>query len=145
MLVSVFDIVVRPQKLRLFIDYVLQRALAVADHDQKEALIELIKPQLATIRKSSHHHGRHLVASKQFCYICFAVAETVSQLNALYRSVRQQLAAKGPQYQLIRPPPPLLRTLFPLLLPFDAHSSRLFYSWTFAGRSSLQFPQLLFT
>jgi hypothetical protein len=35
----------------------------VADQDQKEALVELIKPQLANMRKVSHH-GRHLVASK---------------------------------------------------------------------------------
>ena len=44
-------------------DYVLQRALTVADQDQKEALVELIKPHLANMRKVSHH-GRHLVASK---------------------------------------------------------------------------------
>ena len=50
-------------------DYVLQRALTVADQDQKEALVELIKPQLAAMRKSSHHHGRHLVASE--CLIRF--------------------------------------------------------------------------
>ena len=44
-------------------DYVLQRALTVADQDQKDALVELIKPHLSSSGKPSHH-GRHLVASK---------------------------------------------------------------------------------
>ena len=68
MRISRRDLVVAVETNTSFQDYVLQRALTVADLDQKEALVELIKPQLATMRKSSHHHGRHLVASKPFIY-----------------------------------------------------------------------------
>jgi len=45
------------------IDYVLQRALTVADTDQKEALINAIKPHLASMRKYSSTYSKHLISS----------------------------------------------------------------------------------
>jgi pumilio RNA-binding family len=44
-------------------DYVLQRALTVADADQKDVLISRIKPQLASMRRYSSNYTKHLTSS----------------------------------------------------------------------------------
>ena len=43
-------------------DYVLQRALSVVEGEQKDALIDMVKPHLVNMRKYSSH-SRHLIAS----------------------------------------------------------------------------------
>jgi pumilio RNA-binding family len=45
------------------IDYVLQRALAVVDGEQKEALISKIRPQLMSMRRYSSAYSKHLISS----------------------------------------------------------------------------------
>lgn len=47
--------------ITLSLDYVLQRALSVVEDDQKQALINIVKPYLASIQKYSNH-GRHIIA-----------------------------------------------------------------------------------
>lgn len=46
------------------VDYVLQRALTVADNDQKELLVTKIRPQLVSMRRYSSAYSKHLVSSK---------------------------------------------------------------------------------
>jgi len=45
-----------------FGNYVLQRALAVAEGEQKEALINAVRPQLISMRKQSTAHSKHLTS-----------------------------------------------------------------------------------
>ena len=45
------------------LDYVLQRAISVADAEQRTALIERMRPHLTTLRKRAGQ-SRHLVASE---------------------------------------------------------------------------------
>jgi hypothetical protein len=47
----------------LYLDYVLQRALSVAEGEQKEALINKVRPQLANMRRYSSAYSKHLVSS----------------------------------------------------------------------------------
>jgi pumilio RNA-binding family len=47
-------------------DYVLQRALAVADGLQREALINEVRPQLVTMRRFSAANAKHLSSSMSF-------------------------------------------------------------------------------
>lgn len=51
-----------------FANYVLQRALAVAEGEQKEALINKIKPQLASMRRYSSAYSKHL-SSSEFIHV----------------------------------------------------------------------------
>jgi pumilio RNA-binding family len=44
-------------------DYVLQRALSVAEGQQKEDLINNVKPQLAYMRRFSGAYSKHLILS----------------------------------------------------------------------------------
>lgn len=44
-------------------DYVLQRAMTVAEGDQREELFNAVKPQLATMRRVSNAYNKHLLAS----------------------------------------------------------------------------------
>ena len=44
-------------------DYVLQRALVVAEGEQKELLISKIRPQLAAMRRYSSAYSKHLISS----------------------------------------------------------------------------------
>jgi len=46
-----------------FIDYVLQRALAVVEGEQKEVLIAMVRPQLAIMQKYSSAYSKHLISS----------------------------------------------------------------------------------
>jgi pumilio RNA-binding family len=46
-------------------DYVLQRAVSVADQEQKRELISRIKPQLVSMRRYSSAYSKHLLSSKQ--------------------------------------------------------------------------------
>lgn len=46
------------------IDYVLQRALSVAEGEQKELLINKIRPQLASMRRYSSAYSKHLISSE---------------------------------------------------------------------------------
>lgn len=49
--------------MRMFcVDYVLQRALSVVEGEQKDILIDMVKPHLVSMRKYSSH-SRHLIAS----------------------------------------------------------------------------------
>lgn len=51
----------------MYPDYVLQRALTVADDEQKAALISKMKPHLVSLRKRAGQ-SRHLIASTwAFC------------------------------------------------------------------------------
>jgi len=52
--------------LFLLVDYVLQRALAVADGLQREALINEVRPQLAAMRRFSSAYSKHLLSSTSF-------------------------------------------------------------------------------
>ncbi len=45
-------------------DYVLQRAVSVADQEQKRELISKIKPQLVSMRRYSSAYSKHLLSSK---------------------------------------------------------------------------------
>ncbi|OAX44672.1 ARM repeat-containing protein [Rhizopogon vinicolor AM-OR11-026] len=45
-----------------FANYVLQRALTVADNDQKEILIAKIRPQLVSMRRYSSAYSKHLIS-----------------------------------------------------------------------------------
>jgi pumilio RNA-binding family len=47
-----------------FRDYVLQRAVSVADQEQKRELISRIKPQLVSMRRYSSAYSKHLLSSK---------------------------------------------------------------------------------
>ncbi|KAJ7285813.1 armadillo-type protein [Mycena rebaudengoi] len=45
-----------------FANYVLQRALAVAEGEQKQALINTVRPQLVSMRKQSTAYSKHLTS-----------------------------------------------------------------------------------
>jgi hypothetical protein len=45
-------------------DYVLQRAVSVADQEQKQELISRIKPQLVSMRRYSSAYSKHLLSSE---------------------------------------------------------------------------------
>jgi hypothetical protein len=45
-------------------DYVLQRAVSVADQEQKHELISRIKPQLVSMRRYSSAYSKHLLSSE---------------------------------------------------------------------------------
>ena len=45
-------------------DYVLQRALATAEGEQKEMLIAKVKPHIANMRRYSSAYSKHLVAGE---------------------------------------------------------------------------------
>jgi pumilio RNA-binding family len=45
-----------------FANYVLQRALTVADQDQKDLLVSRIRPQLASMRRYSSAYSKHLIS-----------------------------------------------------------------------------------
>jgi pumilio RNA-binding family len=45
------------------VDYVLQRAINVAEGEQQEILIGMVKPQLASMRRFSSAYSKHLVSS----------------------------------------------------------------------------------
>lgn len=47
-------------------DYVLQRALTVAEGDQREQLIAKVRPHLANMRRYSSAYSKHLSASESF-------------------------------------------------------------------------------
>jgi pumilio RNA-binding family len=47
-----------------FQDYVLQRAVSVADQEQKRELISRIKPQLVSMRRYSSAYSKHLLSSE---------------------------------------------------------------------------------
>jgi pumilio RNA-binding family len=47
-----------------FWDYVLQRAVSVADQEQKRELISRIKPQLVSMRRYSSAYSKHLLSSR---------------------------------------------------------------------------------
>ena len=62
-----------------FLDYVLQRALSVAEGEQKETLIKRIRPHLINARRQGGTYGKHLIASEYLLY------ETLSySLNTHY-------------------------------------------------------------
>lgn len=46
-----------------FVDYVLQRALSVAEGEQRELLISKIRPQLTSMRRYSSAYSKHLISS----------------------------------------------------------------------------------
>jgi pumilio RNA-binding family len=50
--------------LPTFADYVLQRALAVVEGDQRDILIGKIKPQLVTMRRYANAYTKHLNSSR---------------------------------------------------------------------------------
>lgn len=53
-------------RMRLFFtDYVLQRALMLAEGEQREILISKVQPQLTTMRRYSSAYNKHLSSSKQ--------------------------------------------------------------------------------
>jgi len=45
-------------------DYVLQRALSVAEAEQKELLISKVRPQLTSMRRYSSAYSKHLISSE---------------------------------------------------------------------------------
>jgi pumilio RNA-binding family len=45
-------------------DYVLQRALSVAEGEQRELLIGKIRPQLTSMRRYSSAYSKHLISSE---------------------------------------------------------------------------------
>ncbi|KAJ7097908.1 ARM repeat-containing protein [Mycena belliarum] len=53
-------------------NYVLQRALRVAEGDQKEALIDTVRPQLAMMRRYSTAYSKHLTSSTQQLRPCIS-------------------------------------------------------------------------
>ena len=55
------------------LDYVLQRALSVAEGEQKELLINKIRPQLTSMRRYSSAYSKHLISS-EFDFIPFFCA-----------------------------------------------------------------------
>jgi pumilio RNA-binding family len=50
--------------LTIFPDYVLQRALSVAEGEQRELLIVKIRPQLTSMRRYSSAYSKHLISSE---------------------------------------------------------------------------------
>lgn len=52
----------------ILLDYVLQRALTVADVDQKEVLVSKVRPQLANMRRFSSAYTKHLASSQSVVY-----------------------------------------------------------------------------
>lgn len=50
------------------LDYVLQRALTVAEGEQKEQLISKVRPHLVNMRRYSSAYSKHLSASKSSCF-----------------------------------------------------------------------------
>lgn len=49
------------------VDYVLQRALAVVEGNQRDVLISKIKPQLVSMRRYANAYTKHLNSSKLSC------------------------------------------------------------------------------
>jgi pumilio RNA-binding family len=47
-----------------YLDYVLQRAVVVADPDQREQLITHIRAQIPTMRRYSSAYNKHLLSSE---------------------------------------------------------------------------------
>lgn len=48
----------------VIVDYVLQRALSVAEGEQRELLISKIRPQLSSMRRYSSAYSKHLISSE---------------------------------------------------------------------------------
>lgn len=46
-----------------FIDYVLQRAMVVAEGDQRDELLSKVRPQLNSMRRYSTAYSKHLTSS----------------------------------------------------------------------------------
>lgn len=54
-------------------DYVLQRALTVAEGDQLDDLMAKIRPQLINLRRYSNNYAKHLAASESFGSVNLAI------------------------------------------------------------------------
>ncbi|KAJ7632638.1 armadillo-type protein [Roridomyces roridus] len=54
-------------------NYVLQRALGVVEGEQKEALVNALRPQLIILRKQSTAHNKHLTSSTSFSHLLVCV------------------------------------------------------------------------
>jgi pumilio RNA-binding family len=82
----------------LAVDYVLQRALSVSEGEQKEALINKIRPQLANMRRYSSAYSKHLISSA--CSSCssseFIVDEVVVVERLLEKSTGVPLGHENP-------------------------------------------------
>jgi pumilio RNA-binding family len=46
----------------MFVDYVLQRVLGVTEGDQKETLINTVRPQLLSMQRYSTAYRKHLTS-----------------------------------------------------------------------------------
>jgi pumilio RNA-binding family len=46
----------------MFVDYVLQRVLGVTEGDQKETLINTVRPQLLSMQRYSTAYSKHLTS-----------------------------------------------------------------------------------
>lgn len=49
-----------------FANYVIQKMLDVVDPQQKQVLIEKIRPHLSSLKKFTY--GKHLITSEPFCF-----------------------------------------------------------------------------
>lgn len=47
-----------------FANYVLQRALSLAEGEQRETLVSKVRPNLSSLRRYSSAYSKHLIASK---------------------------------------------------------------------------------
>ncbi|KAI0374995.1 ARM repeat-containing protein [Pilatotrama ljubarskyi] len=65
-----------------FGNYVLQRALSVADADQKELLISKVKPNLANMRRYSSAYSKHLSASMLSTDLCPVVERLLEKCSS---------------------------------------------------------------
>jgi pumilio RNA-binding family len=68
---TVWQLQVAPISNEAFVDYVLQRALSVAEGDHRELLINKIRPQLTSMRRYSSAYSKHLISS-EFVLVAFA-------------------------------------------------------------------------
>ncbi|KAJ7063352.1 armadillo-type protein [Mycena amicta] len=66
-------------------NYVLQRALGVAEGEQKEALINTVRPQLANMRKHATAYSKHLTSSEFAFYWMPSDADPFGQLNGNWK------------------------------------------------------------
>lgn len=82
-------------------DYVLQRALTVADADQKELLISKVRPHLVNMRRYSSAYSKHLSASTYTCGIVTTCL--TNNRRSVERLIEKCSSTDGTQPEAVEP------------------------------------------
>lgn len=83
------------------VDYVLQRALTVADADQKELLISKVRPHLVNMRRYSSAYSKHLSASTYTCGI--VMPYLTNTCHSVERLIEKCSSTDGTQTEAAEP------------------------------------------